>query len=184
MAARLGRWLSLVGLIAGAWGLGSCSAVGRGSMAGESAPTRDALQILEDLRLELIPVAASATGYGVSFTPEGYEILTQWNAGIRPNSAWAHDYERIDIRLPCCGAIHPNEDETRNCGCGHHQALYGLAKRLLRAGSQPTVVQAEIARWRAFMFPRETLQAEMERRALEDPAIRQALDELRQQGIC
>jgi len=62
--------------------------------------------------------------------------------------------------------------------------LYGLAKRLLRAGSQPTVVQAEIARWRAFMFPRETLQAELERRALEDPAIRQALDELRQQGIC
>ena len=62
--------------------------------------------------------------------------------------------------------------------------MYGLAKQLLDSGSPVTSVQAEIDRWRAFMFPRETLAAEMERLALEDPAIRQALDELREQGIC
>jgi len=182
--ARLGRWLSLGALVAGAWGLGSCSALGRESMSGEPTATPDALHILESVRLELIPADGSATGYGPSFTAEGYELLRQWNVGIRPKNVWADDYARLDIGLPCCSAAHPYADEAKNCGCGHHQALYGLAKRLLRAGSRPTMVQGEIGRWRAFMFPRETLQAEMERRALEDPAIRQALEELRQQGIC
>jgi hypothetical protein len=62
--------------------------------------------------------------------------------------------------------------------------MYGLAKRLLSTGHQPAAVQGEVVRWRAYLFPRETLQAEMERRALTDPAIRQALDDLRQRGIC
>ncbi len=184
MVARLGHWLSLGALFASAWGLGSCSPAGRESGDNKPAATPDALQILESVRLELIPAHGSSTGYGPSFAPEGYELLRQWNVGIRPENVWADDYIRLDIALPCCGAARPYADEAKNCGCGHHQALYGLAKRLLRAGSYPTMVQAEIGRWRAFMFPRETLQAEMERRALDDPAIRQALEELRQQGIC
>lgn len=150
----------------------------------EPTATPEPIQVLETLRRELIPAEDSATGYGPLFDSEGYETLRQWNQDIRPEKTWADDYVRLDITLPCCGVARPVEDETQNCGCGHHQAVYGLAKRLLDTGSTATAAQAEINRWRAFMFPRETLTAEMERLALEDPAIRQALDELREQGIC
>ena len=164
--------------------LTACAAFNPARFRSTPTSTPEPLQILENLRRELIPIEGSPTGYGPTFSTEGYETLLQWNESIRPAAAWADDYARLDIRLSCCGAVHPFEDESQNCGCGHHQALYGLAKQLLDSGSPVTSVQAEIDRWRAFMFPRETLAAEMERLALEDPAIRQALDELREQGIC
>ena len=184
MLARTGLRFAPGVLLALASILASCTPSGGKSAGGESAPTPDALLILENLRAELIPAEGLLAAYGPPFSPEGYEILHQWNADIRPEPWWAADYERLDIRLPCCGAIHPYRDETRNCGCGHHQALYGLGKGLLREDVHPSRIQDQIGRWRAFFFPRETLQTEMERRALDDPAIRQALDELRQQGVC
>lgn len=164
--------------------LGSCTYPGAEVGAGSPTPTFQPLQILEGLRTELIPAEGSPTAYGASFSTEGYDLLRQWNTTLRPDSGWADDYEALDIRLPCCEASHPYRDETRNCGCGHHQALYGLTKRLLQGGATAGMAQDEVGRWRAFMFPRETLLAEMERRALDDPAFRQALDELRQQGVC
>lgn len=180
MIATMGRWFAAAALAGMASILTSCSA-----LDGERpAPTPSALEILESLRRDLIPSEGSPAGYGPDFSSEGYEVLRQWNSDIRPEAVWADDYARMDVGLPCCGAIHPYKDESQNCGCGHHQALYGLAKRLLQRGDDRTQVQSEIGRWRAFMFPRETLQVELERRALQDPAIRQALDELRQQGIC
>ncbi len=177
MVARTG-WRFAPGVLLGlASILASCTPWG-------SAPTPDPFQILEDLRAELIPAEGSPTTYGPSFSLEGFEILRQWNTLIRPAPEWADDYARLDIRLPCCGAIHPHRDETQNCGCGHHQAVYGLAKGLLRSGFRVPETQEEIGRWRAFLFPRETLLEEMARRALLDPALRQALDELRQKGVC
>lgn len=183
MLARMGRILSLSAVITGALGLTSCRALDR-TLAREPTSTPDPLQILDTVRREVIPAEGSPTAYGPRFTSEGYEILREWNGGIHPEPAWADDYERLDIQLPCCGATYPFEDETKNCGCGHHQAMYGLAKRLLRNGTHPTAVQDEIIRWRAYLFPRETLEAELERRSLGDPAMRQALDELRRQGVC
>jgi hypothetical protein len=162
----------------------SCAGVRLEAADDQPTPSPDPLQILEDVRRYLIPAEGTATGYGPDFSEVGYEQLRQWNVDLRPEPRWADVYARLDIRLPCCGTEHPFADESQNCGCGHHQALYGLAKSLLRAGGRPADVQGEIDRWRAFLFPRETLLAEMERRALLDPAVRQALDELRQQGIC
>ncbi len=184
MLAHSGRTRSLSLAFIGVLGLTSCRALDRATTGREPTATPDPLQILDGVRREVIPAEGSPTDYGLRFTPEGYEILRDWNDGIRPDRRWADDYERLDIQLPCCGALHPFEDEAKNCGCGHHQAMYGLAKRLLRNGTRPAAVQDEISRWRAYLFPRETLEAEMERRALDDPAIRQALDELRRQGVC
>ena len=82
------------------------------------------------------------------------------------------------------GSAAPSADETKNCGCGHHKALYGLAKRLLADGHNRTEAQAEIGRWAAYMYPRETLIVEMERRALTDPAINRALQEVKERGEC
>ena len=184
MSARMGLRLAPGILLGLELILASCTPLGGERADRGSAPTPDPFQILADLRAELIPAGGSLTTYGPPFSSEGFEILREWNEGIRPEPEWADDYTRLDIRLPCCEAIHPNRDETQNCGCGHHQALYGLAKGLLRSGFRVPNTQAEIGRWRAFLFPRETLQAEMERRAVEDPALRDALDELQQQGVC
>ena len=184
MVTQTRQGISSLALIGLALTLTSCGALAGRRVGQAPTATPDALRILDDIRRELIPAEGSSTDYGPRFMSEGYETLRQWNVAIRPEAVWADDYVRLDIRLPCCEAIHPNEDESQNCGCGHHQALYGLGKQLLRSGTHLTNVQAEIGRWRAFMFPRETLQAEIERRALIDPAIREALDELRQQGVC
>jgi len=51
-------------------------------------------------------------------------------------------------------------------------------------GYNRAAMQAEIKRWAAYMYPKETLKAEMERRALVDPLINQALQELKEKGEC
>lgn len=148
------------------------------------APTPDALEVLAQVRADVIPPEESPTAYGVTFSAAGYQTLLSWNQSIRPQPAWAGAYEAVDITLPCCGAAHPFRDESQNCGCGHHQATYGVTKYLLSSGYSTGAAQAEVDRWKAYMFPRETLAAEMERRALGDPAIRRALDELKEKGEC
>jgi hypothetical protein len=184
MHARFGRIAASGAGLSLILGLSSCSGFGRGPASAAKIPTRDPLQLLESVRREMIPDEGLATGYGPDFSAQGYQVLIEWNETIRPVRRWAADYVRLDVTLPCCGAEHPFTDESENCACGHHKAMYGLAKRLLSTGHQPAAVQGEVVRWRAYLFPRETLQAEMERRALTDPAIRQALDDLRQRGIC
>ncbi len=143
-----------------------------------------ALGILEQVRREIIPAEGSPTSYGVAFNLAGYATLSEWGRSYVVASAWAGDFEALDFTLPCCAFTQASADESRNCACGHHVALYGLAKRLLNTGSPRADTQAEIRRWVAYMYPKETLAAEMERRALTDPAIHDALQELKEKGIC
>ena len=147
-------------------------------------PTRTPAQMVEGLQKELIPELNSPTGYGPRFNQTGYTELVDWNRSVTPVPSWADAYEAMDITLPCCQAAHPNGDETRNCGCGHHQALYGASKTLLLRGFDPVRVQTELNRWKALFFPKETVLAELERRSLTDPAYKQALDQLKPQGLC
>src|SRR3990172_5967619 len=135
MVARTGQRFAPVALVGLALTLTSCGALAGRRVDHAPTATPDALRILDDIRMEMIPAEGSPTDYGPRFTSEGYETLRQWNADLRPAAVWADDYVRLDIRLPCCEAIHPYEDETQNCGCGHHQALYGLGKQLLRSGT-------------------------------------------------
>ena len=147
-------------------------------------PTPSPAELVEQLRLELIPAVDSPTGYGPSFDRAGYAELLDWNQSIRPMEAWADDYEALDVTLPCCKAAHANRDETRNCGCGHHAALFGASKGLLQRGYSLAQTQAELDRWKAFFFPKERLTAELKRRALTDPAFEQAIQSLQEQGLC
>ena len=184
MRARIERIAASSASLALILGLASCSGFAAGPKAAAKNQTADPLQVLESVRRELIPDEGLATGYGPEFSTEGYQELIEWNEAIRPVPRWAAAYVGLDVTLPCCGVAHPFADESKNCACGHHQAIYGLAKRLLHTGYPPAAAQVEIGRWRAFLFPRETLQTEMARRALTDPAVRQALEELRERGIC
>ncbi len=147
-------------------------------------PTLTPGQIVEHLRMELIPDQDAPTGYGPKFNRAGYAELLDWNRSISPVEPWSDEYEAMDISLPCCQAAHPYRDETLNCGCGHHQALYGASKTLLLRGYHLARVQAEVGRWKAFFFPKERLLAELERRSWTDPAYREALDQLKPRGLC
>jgi hypothetical protein len=147
-------------------------------------PTPSPLEILARVRAEVVPAEGSTTDYGPAFDAQGYQTLLAWYKSVRPAPAWADAYEATDITLPCCAAAHAHRDESQNCGCGHHQALYGATKYLLEIGYSPAQVQAEVNRWKAYMYPKETLAAEMERRAVTDPAIKQALEELKEKGQC
>ncbi len=147
-------------------------------------PPPTPIEVVAALRSELIPIPDSATGYGPSFNAAGYTELLDWNRLIVPADSWSDGYEAVDIMLPCCQAAHPNRDETLNCGCGHHQALYGAAKGLLARGYDLARVQAEVDRWKAFFFPEERLLAELELRSLTDPVYRDALGQFKTQGVC
>ena len=148
-------------------------------------PSRSAAgELLERVRAELVPADGTATEYGVLFSTEGYQTLLSWHSQYRVSGGPAASFETLDVSLPCCGFEHPLADESKNCGCGHHQALYGLAKRLLSTGYGGDQVQAEVTRWAAYFFPKETIETALAERAGSDPAFQEALEELQQKGGC
>ncbi len=136
------------------------------------------------VRDEVIPREGLATDYGVSFSQEGYQTLIRWNADYKVEPGYADTFESLNLGLPCCGWSKPNRDEKANCACGHHQALEGLAKKLLADGQSGAMVQGEVSRWARYMFPKEALAAELERRAVLDPETKDALEELKARGEC
>jgi hypothetical protein len=140
--------------------------------------------ILARVRDEVIPRDGVVTDYGVSFSEVGYTTLIQWNEEVKVDARYADAFESLDLRLPCCDWAQPSRDEKANCACGHHQALEGLAKKLLADERPGAVVQVEVSRWARYMYPKEALAAEMEKRAQLDPEIKAALEELKARGEC
>ncbi|MBI5829288.1 MAG: hypothetical protein HZB20_07045, partial [Chloroflexi bacterium] len=110
------------------------------------APAKNSVEILTQVKAEVIPEENSPTGYGPDFNYAGYENLLEWNRFYTVDRAWAANFEALDLTLPCCGFAAPSADESKNCGCGHHQALYGLGEKLLAAGDSRELTQAEIRR--------------------------------------
>lgn len=149
-----------------------------------SAQLQKARAILGRVRDEIIPREGQGTRYEVSFSDAGYKTLMQWNEEFKVEASYADDFESLDLSLPCCEWSKPSRDEKSNCACGHHQALEGLAKKLLSDGWDRGAVQREITLWNRYLFPKEALSAEMARRAQLDPEIKAALEELQAHGEC
>jgi hypothetical protein len=144
----------------------------------------EAERILEQLQREIIPAEGSPTGYGITFSEAGYLTLVAKNRTLSVPPERAEDFEGLNMRLPCCPFRSPSVDEAKNCPCEHHQALYGLAKWLLQEDYPADRVQEEVTRWSRYLFPKEALRAEMERRAKLDPTVEAALEELKAKGKC
>ena len=145
---------------------------------------REVSLVLDRLRQEIIPAEGADAGYGASFTVAGYNSLLAWNTEVKLSEGRQHDFAGLHVRMPCCGFADTVEDETQNCACGHHVALYGAAKKLLAAGWERAEVQQEINRWARYFFPKEALVSELVRRAAFDPEMSQALEELKAKGGC
>lgn len=140
--------------------------------------------LVEQVRNETVPAEGQATDYGMAFDGRSYDALVAAYPKLPVNPRWAVAYEQLDVTLPCCPTEHPVADETKNCGCGHHQSLYALAKQLLAQGRSTQQVQQELHRWAAYFFPKETIMAELQRRSVSDPAVAQVLTERRTKGGC
>lgn len=149
-----------------------------------SQVSQSSKELLDKVRAETVSAEGTSTKYGVSFTSDGYQTLLSWHCQYKVTKAQARAYEALDLTLPCCAFGHPSADEEKNWGCGHHQALYGLSKRLFDQGYGTKATQAEVSRWGAYFFPRETLLATLNERAGSDPQVKQALEELKQNGGC
>lgn len=140
--------------------------------------------VIARVRDEIVPRDGQATQYGVTFSDAGYQTLIKWNPGFKVEASYAGAFESLDLRMPCCDWSQPSRNEEKNCRCGHHQALEGLSKKLLSDGWDSRSVQSEVTQWTRFLFPVEALTTEMERRALLDPEIKAALEELKARGEC
>ncbi len=150
-----------------------------------SAVSPQALAILEQVHHEVIPAEGTSTAYGIAFTTAGYETLLQHQTQMRVPPGREADFEALDLALPCCDFRRASAlDENQNCACGHHLALYGLSKHLLSQDYTPARAQQEISQWHHYLYPQESLRAEMERRAKLDPVIEAALKELKAKGQC
>ncbi len=103
---------------------------------------------------QLIPRNGQTQDYGAALTDEGYQTLLQWNNELKVEASYADAFESLDMRLPCCDWSKPSRDEKTNCGCGHHQALEGLSKKLLSEGWAREAVQHEVTRWSDYFFPK------------------------------
>ncbi len=147
-------------------------------------PLSEAELILQQVHHEIIPAEGSPTPYGVTFSEAGYQTLVAKNKELPVPKGRVVAFENLDLSLPCCAFKTPSTDESKNCACEHHQALYGLAKTLLNQNYDRAQVQKEIGRWHHYLYPKESLGAEMERRGQTDPKIKAALEELKAKGKC
>ena len=148
------------------------------------AALQNARAVLARMRDQVIPREGQTTEYGVTFNHSGYRTLVKWNQDSKVEPSYANAFESLDLRLPCCDWSKPSRNEKTNCGCGHHQALEGLGKRLLSAGWSRDAVQREVTKWNRYLFPREALRAELEKRDQLNPEIETALEELKAPGEC
>jgi len=108
----------------------------------------------------------------------------RWNKDFKVEARYANAFETLDLYMPCCDWRTPSRNEEKNCACGHHQALEGLSKKLLSDDWKSDGVQRQVTLWMRYLFPKETVRAEMEKRAQLDPEMKMALDELNARGEC
>lgn len=149
-----------------------------------SAALLQARAVLARVRDEVVPREGTGTKYGMTFSNAGYETLMKWNQDFKVEARYADAFESLNLFLPCCDWRTPSRNEEKNCACGHHQALEGLSKKLLSDGWDSRAVQREVTQWTHYLFPKETVRAEMEKRAQLDAEMKAALEELKARGEC
>lgn len=101
-----------------------------------------------------------AQGAGVlPYNQAGYEQMLQHYKAIKLDNAQSKTVAGLDVELPCCGFkdILTNSDGTANfagsCHCGHHDAMYGLAKYMVSNGYGRNEIQKELNAWKGVFFP-------------------------------
>ncbi len=91
------------------------------------------------------------TSYGITRDGVGYQKLLEYAGSVQLTAAQTQTIVGLDVQIPCCGFT--TLQASDNCQCGHHVALYGLAKLLASKGWAKTDIQAEINEWKDVFYP-------------------------------
>lgn len=89
--------------------------------------------------------------YNIEYGDKGYQQLLDAADNIKVTSAQETAFVGLDIGMPCCGVTSLQAKD--NCGCGHHVALFGLAKLLASQGVERAAIQEEIDNWKDVFYP-------------------------------
>lgn len=89
--------------------------------------------------------------YGVTYDNAGYQELMGYAKSITLTDTQTTLIVGLDASIPCCGF--KMLQATGNCECGHHQALYGLAKLLASKDYSQDQIQFEMNKWKKVFFP-------------------------------
>ncbi len=96
---------------------------------------------------------------GISYDTNGYNALLSHYKTIKLSADDSKKVAGIDVELPCCGFknIATSKDGTADfdgsCHCGHHDAMYGLAKFMIQKGYRREDIQKEENIWKEVFFP-------------------------------
>ena len=96
---------------------------------------------------------------GIEYNTQGYNALLDYYSTINLSDAQSKAVAGLDVELPCCGfkEILVNSNGTANfeasCHCGHHDAMYGLAKYMVQNDYNREQMQSELNVWKEVFFP-------------------------------
>lgn len=96
-------------------------------------------------------VAGDMSEYGITYDSAGYEQLLKAAKDVNLDAGQTKEIVGLDVEMPCCGV--KTLQASGNCECGHHVALYGLAKLLVSKGYDRAKVQGEIDKWKDVFYP-------------------------------
>jgi len=99
------------------------------------------------------PVVGSGemSSYGITYDNAGYEKLLEAAKTVNLDKEQTKQIVGRNIELSCCGV--KTLQARGNCECGHHVALFGLAKLLASKGYAANDIQSEIDKWKLVFFP-------------------------------
>lgn len=95
--------------------------------------------------------AGEMSPYGITYDDAGYQQLLAAEKSITLNAAQTKTIVGLDILLPCCGVATLQAKD--NCQCGHHVAMFGLAKMLATQGYSRDQIQDELDKWKEVFYP-------------------------------
>ncbi len=95
--------------------------------------------------------AGTKSDYGITYDDAGYQQLLGMAKSISPTKDQEKLFVGLDILLPCCGV--KTLQASDNCECGHHVAMFGLAKMLAQKDYSREQIQSELNKWKQVFYP-------------------------------
>jgi len=89
--------------------------------------------------------------YGLTYDQAGYNQLLGYAKSINLDNEQTNKIVGLNVEIPCCGF--KTLQAEGNCECGHHVAMYGLAKLLVSKGYSRDKIQVELNKWGQLFYP-------------------------------
>ena len=96
-------------------------------------------------------LVGTVSKYGIEYGDKGYKQLLDAADNVKVTAAQESTFVGLNIGMPCCGVNMLQAKD--NCGCGHHVALFGLAKVLASQSVERAAIQEEIDNWKDVFYP-------------------------------